>query len=427
MTQYLSCKFKAVWAAITALQAGGGGGGAYTAGDGLDLAANQFSVSGTVARTTGTLSQFAPTTSLELQTLLSDETGSGAAVFNTNAVLQTPRIATIFDSGGLGPVLSMVATGTSVNFIQVLSSSSGTGPTIKPASTVDTNVNLTLAGLGTGVPQSPTAAPGTSTIQIATTAFATAADALKANTASPTFTGTPSGPTATAGTSTTQLSTTQFVSTAIANLVATSPATLDTLNELAIALGNDPNFATTVTTSIGLKANIASPTFTGIPAAPTAAPGTNTTQLATTSFVTAAITAGGFVVSGGALGTPSSGVAINMTVEGTNRIGFRNIPSNPQAAAYTTVLDDSGRSIDHLAADANIRTYTIAGAVAYPIGSCISFSNMTTQAITIAITTDVMHLVGAGTTGSRTLAQFGVATARKQASGVWMISGVNLT
>jgi len=75
---------------------------------------------------------------------------------------------------------------------------------------------------------------------------------------------------------------------AIAAILDTAPGTLDTLNELAAALGDDPNFATTVTTALGLKAPLASPTFTGTPAAPTATPGTNTTQLATTAFVTAA-------------------------------------------------------------------------------------------------------------------------------------------
>ena len=76
-----------------------------------------------------------------------------------------------------------------------------------------------------------------------------------------------------------------YVDTAVSNLVASAPATLDTLNELAAALGDDPNFATTVSNSIGLKAPIASPSFTGVPAAPTATAATNTTQLATTAFV----------------------------------------------------------------------------------------------------------------------------------------------
>ena len=87
--------------------------------------------------------------------------------------------------------------------------------------------------------------------------------ALKSNIASPTFTGTPAAPTASAGTNTTQLATTAFVTTGIANIVDSSPAALNTLNELAAALGDDANFSTTVTNSIATKAPLASPSFTG--------------------------------------------------------------------------------------------------------------------------------------------------------------------
>jgi len=107
----------------------------------------------------------------------------------------------------------------------------------------------------------------------------------KADLASPTFTGTPAAPTATTGTNTTQLATTAFVQTELSALVDSAPASLDTLNELAAALGDDANFSTTVTTSLGTKAPLASPTFTGTPAAPTATAGTNTTQIATTAYV----------------------------------------------------------------------------------------------------------------------------------------------
>lgn len=71
--------------------------------------------------------------------------------------------------------------------------------------------------------------------------------------ASPTFTGTPKAPTAAAGNSTTQLATTAFVQAAIAALVNSSPGALDTLNELAAALGNDPNFAATMTNALAGK------------------------------------------------------------------------------------------------------------------------------------------------------------------------------
>jgi hypothetical protein len=76
---------------------------------------------------------------------------------------------------------------------------------------------------------------------------------LKAPLVSPGLTGTPTAPTASVGTNTTQVATTEYVSTAVANVVDSAPAALDTLNELAAALGDDANFSTTVTTSIGTK------------------------------------------------------------------------------------------------------------------------------------------------------------------------------
>jgi hypothetical protein len=94
------------------------------------------------------------------------------------------------------------------------------------------------------------------------TAQATAI-ALKSNLASPTFTGVPLAPTAAVGVNTTQIATTAYVRAAVTALVNSAPTTLDTLNELATALGNDANFSTTLTTNLALKAPLASPTFTG--------------------------------------------------------------------------------------------------------------------------------------------------------------------
>lgn len=107
---------------------------------------------------------------------------------------------------------------------------------------------------------------------------------------------------------------------------------------------------------------------------------------------------------------------------------YSNIPQNSQSTAYTLVLSDAQKHILHPTADNNARTFTIPanGSVAYPIGTCLTFVNQI-NTVTIAITTDTLVLAGAGTTGSRTLAANGIATAIKVASTTWMISGTGLT
>ena len=132
---------------------------------------------------------------------------------------------------------------------------------------------------------------------------------------------------------------------------------------------------------------------------------------------------------GGALGTPSSGTLSSCTVDGTDSVGFRNIPQISQSANYTTVLTDSGKHIYHPSTDTNARTFTIDSNanVAYPIGTAITFVNMSSSNVTIAITSDTMYLAATGSTGSRTLAQYGTATALKIASTTWLINGNGLT
>ena len=128
------------------------------------------------------------------------------------------------------------------------------------------------------------------------------------------------------------------------------------------------------------------------------------------------------------LGTPTSGTLSNCTVDGTDAVGFRNTPVNSQSTAYTLVLADSGKTILHPASDNNARTFTIPAnsSVAYPVGTAITFVNLI-NTVTIAITTDTLYLAGDGSTGSRTLAAYGVASAVKVASTTWIISGNGLT
>jgi hypothetical protein len=145
--------------------------------------------------------------------------------------------------------------------------------------------------------------------------------------------------------------------------------------------------------------------------------------------ISAATAGTDYVAPSGALGTPSSGTLTNCTADGTDAVGFRNVPIASKSAAYTTVLADSGKVIFHPSTDANARTFTIDSNanVAYALGTVLTFINMTSQAVTVAITSDTLYLAGTGTTGSRTLAQYGMATAIKMTSTTWIISGSGLT
>lgn len=116
------------------------------------------------------------------------------------------------------------------------------------------------------------------------------------------------------------------------------------------------------------------------------------------------------------------------TALGVNLNNVISLPQNSQSAAYTLVLSDSGKTVVHPITDNNARTFTIPAnsSVAYPVGTAITFVNMI-NTLTIAINTDTMYLAGTGTTGSRTLAAYGVATAIKVTSTSWIISGNGLT
>ena len=107
-------------------------------------------------------------------------------------------------------------------------------------------------------------------------------------------------------------------------------------------------------------------------------------------------------------------------------IGFMGLPQNATTTgAYTVVAADAGK---HIYASAT-RTVTIDSNanLAFPSGTTLTFIAGSGATMTIAITTDTMYLAGAGTTGSRTLAPFGMATAVKLTATTWIISGNGLT
>lgn len=178
----------------------------------------------------------------------------------------------------------------------------------------------------------------------------------------------------------------------------------------------DNNFSA-LNTELGTRAPTANPSFSG------------------------QMTYGGVTLNSAVTGTGNMVLSSSPTFSGTatfasvspsttaaDSVGYVGLPQNSQSAAYTLVAADAGKSVVHPITDNNARTFTIPanGSVAYPIGTAITFINMINTA-TIAINTDTMYLAGAGTTGSRTLAAYGVATAIKVTSTSWIISGNGLT
>jgi hypothetical protein len=159
-----------------------------------------------------------------------------------------------------------------------------------------------------------------------------------------------------------------------------------------------------------------------------------TGQLTVSNSTTSANT-----VSGAVIITGGAGVGGNLNIGGnlvanvnisslSNRaysVGYLGIPQNTQAANYGILIGDAGRHIYVTATS----TVTIAAnsSVAFPIGTAISIIAGPSATVTIAITTDTMYLAGTGTTGSRTLAAYGMATAVKVAATTWFINGTGLT
>ena len=185
----------------------------------------------------------------------------------------------------------------------------------------------------------------------------------KAPLASPALTGTPTAPTAAASTNTTQVATTAFVRAEVAALVGSAGSTLDTLGEIATALGNDANLSTTLTTSIGLKAPTASPTFTGtvtIPTGasitlPTVASGANyagstsgSTKLQASAIASGTITlpaVTGTVVTTGDTGTVTSamitdGTIVNADINASAAIALSKLASG--TSGQVVVANSSG-------------------------------------------------------------------------------------
>jgi hypothetical protein len=200
---------------------------------------------------------------------------------------------------------------------------------------------------------------------------------LKANIASPTFTGIPLAPTASPGTNTTQLATTAFVTAAVGGAGVSSFSagstgfTPSTATTGAITLAGTLNVAnggTGVTTSTGTTSVVlsASPTLTGTPLAPTATAGTNTTQIATTAFVTTAVSA---------VGIPTQ---INATATNTGTLYPVFLTSTAGGASTTFVESDGSMNYDPANNILNLPRLTATTQIQSPI-----YSNGSGQTVSI--------------------------------------------
>jgi hypothetical protein len=257
---------------------------------------------------TGVATFLGTPSSANLRSALTDETGTGAAVFGTSPTIATPTITspTITGTGTIagtftgnltgnvtgtvsgnagtvtngvyttdtGTVTStMIANDTIVNADINSSAQVAYGKLALTNSVVNADINASAAIEWTKIaPSSTVSATELGYLDGVTSAVQTQIDSKLATStasstyaplASPALTGTPTAPTATAGTNTTQVATTAFVKTAVDNIVDAAPGALDTLNELAAAMGDDPNFATTVTNNLATKLPLAGGTMSG--------------------------------------------------------------------------------------------------------------------------------------------------------------------
>jgi hypothetical protein len=186
-----------------------------------------------------------------------------------------------------------------------------------------------------------------------------------------------------------------YVDTSISNLIGGAPGALDTLNELAAAINDDASFASSVTSSLALKAPLASPALTGNPTAPTQATSNNSTRIATTAFVKAQ----GYVTTDTNYylnGISRSGNVLTFSVNGATN---QTYTFGSAAWAATTAFDAAGTA----ASEAGTVNTRIDNEVLPLIQTPAITSNGSTPSLNSGISAaEIRSLIGAGTSSSDT-------------------------
>ena len=241
---------------------------------------------------------------------------------NASAAIDKTKISgTAITAGDTGTVTStMILDGTILN-ADINASAAIDWTKIAPSATVSTTELGYLDGVTSAIQT-----------QIDSKLATATASSTYAPLASPALTGVPTAPTAAANTNTTQIATTAYVQTEITDLIAAAPGALDTLDELAAALGDDASFATTVTNSLAGKLALTGGTMSGAIAMGTnkitgLGTPTTSTDAATKAYADTMLPLAG--------GTMSGAIAM-----GTNKITGVGDPTNAQDVVTKYYLDN---------------------------------------------------------------------------------------
>lgn len=276
-------------------------------------------------------------------------------------------------------------------------------------------------------------------------------DVLKAPLASPTLTGIPLAPTAIAGTNTTQIASTAFVNTAISSGSAASfsgsLAGEVTGTQSATVVGNAAvigKVLTGYTSGAGtvlitdnilqaiqkingndaLKAPLASPALTGVPAAPTAIAGTNTTQIATTAFVNSAISAGTSTSFSGSLAGDVTGTQSATVVGKINGTSLAGLSTGILKNTTTTGVPSIAVAADFPILNQNTSgtAFNVTGIVAVANGGTGQSSSLNAGGVMYGSSATTMAVTAAGT-GGQVLQSAGAAAPVWVNGGSMMLSG----